>query len=271
MLSPNCLFDVNIILRITSCPPWYFNEALSVLVKFGWCWANETQEQGEMVLSDVGCFCNSMAWNSSSLSLSVHLSSEKLQFLRISLGMFFSRCDPHIHFLVVRKVEGGRDGVHERLLVQDPDKSVTLQDRRYCATLRRMLVRTCIRILGQLKKDGKGWVERRQLGHFLGWAVGRQPWEKDHCQLVVWKSTKEVHILSLLAISSPHTPIWPWWHLQFFFVTDSFPWWLNLHFDLISSVVLGLWVIFLYGEVLAPPLWDLSTPYTLLQMLDSWK
>lgn len=61
-----------------------------------------------MVFRAVGCFHNCVAWKRSALSVSVHLSSEKLQILRISLGMFFSSCDSPIYFLVVRRVEGGR-------------------------------------------------------------------------------------------------------------------------------------------------------------------
>lgn len=67
------------------------------------------QEWGEMVLSGIGCFCNSVAWNGISLSLSAHPKNEKLQILRVPLGMSTSRSDASIHSLVARKeVESSR-------------------------------------------------------------------------------------------------------------------------------------------------------------------
>lgn len=60
-----------------------------------------------MVLNDAGYFCGFVVGTAVALALPSPR-SEKLYVPRLSLGMFFSRCDFTIYFLVVRKEVGGR-------------------------------------------------------------------------------------------------------------------------------------------------------------------
>lgn len=99
-----------------------------------------------------------MASDGSSLSLSVHPGNKKLHILRCPLGTSSSRSDSPIRFLVVRKEE-------ERGMCPQNSSSGVWINKSW------QVGQAWSRNPDQLKKDGKWGTERRQPGHFLGWAA----------------------------------------------------------------------------------------------------
>lgn len=98
-----------------------------------------------------------MGCDGSSLSLSVHPGNEKLHIQRLPLGVSFSRCDSPVHFLVVMKEEergmcpqnsSSRVWIHQSWQVGQDTKQES-----------------------KSAKDGRKGTERRQCGHFPGWAA----------------------------------------------------------------------------------------------------